>query len=688
MMNKYKCLLVVVIIFLLCGCRDEKTLPEDDAFSMSDIPVLYLKLEGGDEAIRAMNESPDHSVECEGILDICVPDGYQSDFGKQESVFDLKLDYIRGRGNSTWLASKKPYKVKFEDKQDLFGMGENKHWVLLANAYDRSLLRNRITSFLGEAMGMEFTPAGINVDLVMNGEYLGNYYLSEQIRISGNRVDIKEMKEEDTEEPKIWGGYLLNVSPWLEQDPKNIFTSDNGASFYNDTPSYGDDEDAFDNDIQRDYIRSYVQKCEDAILNDADYENYLDLVSAADYWLIQEFSENSDAFRTPSTYMYKKRYEDDKSEGKLYFGPLWDFDRAWGSESFEKGDPAYFNHSPMLWIDELRDKEVFQDLLKQRWKVLDEKLEEVVREDGCLDRWSQENSVSWGCDRAKWKEFYAEVSGKDLSYEDIIEDLRSWIIRRREWINGHIDEIGDVFVRITLKNDGLEDRVLKVKKADLLNGRLGAPYKDGFVFIGWYDEEGDRFDENGWVSQDLTLYARYIDEADAIKAEDVLFMKEDVYVSIDEGTYEAAYTIVPYDAQERSIDWSSEDENVARIDAEGMIELTGVGETRISAKLKSGNTASYLLHVLAGDEENESPVSLKEDLIEAEAGGYAQIVVNEVSTKKVSYMFLSEDAQIAEVNEKGAIRALGKGETKISVYVYDEDYELIDELSCRVIVRD
>ena len=91
---------------------------------------------------------------------------------------------------------------------------------------------------------------------------------------------------------------------------------------------------------------------------------------------------------------------------------------------------------------------------------------------------------------------------------------------------------------------------------------------------------------------------------------------------------------------------------------------------------------------MTGDEENESSVSLIEGLIEVGVGGYAQVVVNEGCAKKVSYMFLSEDDQIIEVNEKGTIRALGKGETRVSVYVYDEGYELIDELSCKVIVRD
>lgn len=69
-------------------------------------------------------------------------------------------------------------------------MGKSKHWVLLANRLDQSLLRNRLISYLGTAMGMAYTPKMLPVDLVVNGEYYGSYLLAEQIRIGKTRVDI------------------------------------------------------------------------------------------------------------------------------------------------------------------------------------------------------------------------------------------------------------------------------------------------------------------------------------------------------------------------------------------------------------------------------------------------------------------------------------------------------------------
>ena len=122
---------------------------------------------------------------------------------------------IRGRGNSTWnQKEKKPFKIKLDKKEDIFGFGKNKHWVLLANAFDPSLIRNRITFKLSEALVFEFTPQGVPVDLVIKGDrygtkYLGNYWFGENIRVDDNRLEIDELDEDDTEMPAITGGYLI-----------------------------------------------------------------------------------------------------------------------------------------------------------------------------------------------------------------------------------------------------------------------------------------------------------------------------------------------------------------------------------------------------------------------------------------------------------------------------------------------
>ena len=101
------------------------------------LPVVYINIDESKGTIEAMNTSEDHSVRCYGSVDILNTGA--------EDYTDLKLSFIRGRGNSTWTFDKKPYAMKFEESVNLFGMGKNKHWVLLANRLDTTLMRNKHT---------------------------------------------------------------------------------------------------------------------------------------------------------------------------------------------------------------------------------------------------------------------------------------------------------------------------------------------------------------------------------------------------------------------------------------------------------------------------------------------------------------------------------------------------------------
>ena len=121
---------------------------------------------------------------------------------------------IRGRGNSTWnngYKDGKPgtlpgdthtrkvgYNVKLEEKTNFFGMGVSKKWVLLANYMDRSNLRNRLVADLSGRMGMIYTES-VYVNLVLNGEYMGIYALTEKVDIDlfdGAVTDFEDYAED------------------------------------------------------------------------------------------------------------------------------------------------------------------------------------------------------------------------------------------------------------------------------------------------------------------------------------------------------------------------------------------------------------------------------------------------------------------------------------------------------------
>lgn len=570
----------------------------ESGFQPDRLPVLSIQIDGGAEEVQKMNESEDHSYRCTGSLDLYVPDGYQSAVMNvsSETLSDLKIEYIRGRGNSTWGGDKRPYKIKLDKKQDFFGMGKSKHWVLLANSSDNTLLRNSMSLWLAAELGMPYTPQFVFIDVVMDGEYLGSYYLAEQVRVEEGRVDLAELEEDMTQEPDIWGGYLLALHPTDKDPEEDKFVTARGVDFLHETPSFAEDGGDYQNDAQRDYIRGYLQKTEDAIYS-GDYSaaaSLLDMTSAADYWWMQELCENLDAYRTSSTYLYKEREETDGSEGKLYFGPAWDFDYAWGNVLNGSPNPEGFQHAEMPWTQELFLMPEFAKLVKERWSLIDPLLEKMTAADGILDQYAEELRDSWEADRKLRNSEEAPVT-----FDDAIRELRDFIDARRSWINDNLDLLDKLYSTVILNVQGEFYQKLHVYTGLTLSVEYTceAPELEGQYFIGWYTEDNKPAEEYFTVSEDTVLDARYIPEDEVTFIEELTFAETEVQVSMHDGTYQPAFTILPEDAIDRSVKWSVSDDTLAMVDEENCVILLGAGDVTVTATLHNGKTVSFLLHI-------------------------------------------------------------------------------------------
>ena len=104
---------------------------------------------------------------------------------------------VRGRGNSTWGQPKKPYRIKLDKKAVLLGMSNDKDWALLANYFDKTLLRN-ITAFeIAKIAEMNWTPSSISVDFYLNDVYQGVYTLTEHVKVSKERLDMELVTPSD-----------------------------------------------------------------------------------------------------------------------------------------------------------------------------------------------------------------------------------------------------------------------------------------------------------------------------------------------------------------------------------------------------------------------------------------------------------------------------------------------------------
>ena len=232
----------------------------------------------------------------------------------------------RGNGSRYELFKKRPYRIKFNDGKShhmlkdspLQSPAKSKKWTLLPNWREKTLMRNNIAFEMSRRLGLRYTPWIQNVDVIVNGEYKGNYQLCDQVTVDPNRVDVAEMLPEDNEEYSVSGGYLLEITnPGGEQ---YHFSSNNGIPV---DIKYPDDDEITSE--QYAYIREAFIDMENLLWSsnythpDKGYRSRLDLDSFLRFFLVGEFAGNTDAMW--SLYLYKDRDDD-----LFHFGPVWDFD--------------------------------------------------------------------------------------------------------------------------------------------------------------------------------------------------------------------------------------------------------------------------------------------------------------------------------------------------------------------------
>lgn len=262
---------------------------------------------------------------------------------------------IKGRGNNSWAKDKKPYAIKLAEKQPVMGINKHKRWALLANASDKTLLRNRVAFEIAKhATALDWTPDSRYVDVILNGRFLGNYLLTEQIKIDKNRVALAEMDPAATSGDAITGGYLLELDRYF--DEVNKF-----RSAFADLPvNFKEPDEEGLNSAQFNYMKDYFNAVE-ALLYAPDfpaageYAELLDTDSFIDWWIVQELTHNQDTRLPGSCYMNKDRL------GKLKAGPVWDFDLT----TFIDSEAAYIQKAAWqnwgMWEYEIARSDINHD---------------------------------------------------------------------------------------------------------------------------------------------------------------------------------------------------------------------------------------------------------------------------------------------------------------------------------------
>lgn len=381
-------------------------------YSFTELPILYLESEAPilvkDTWINgSMTVDPNSSTE--------------------QVVTETSIE-LRGRGNSTWSLPKKPYRFKLPSKTSMLGMPADKKWSLLANFSDKTLMRTSVAFELGRMFEVPFTPRSKYVEVILNGEFLGNYLLTDQIEIGENRVNIQEIKKNSTD---ITGGYLLEIDQRLDAD--YWFRTNKSVPVTIKSP-----EDITDD--QFNYIRDYVQKTEDVLFGTdftdpaEGYAKYIDVESFINWYLVNELTKNNDAVFFSSCFMHKDK------NGKLSMGPIWDFDIAIGNVNYnENNDFKGWWIRNVPWYKRLFEDPVFERKVAERWKgIKTAKLNAIFDH---INTTSQKLKYSQKENFKKWEVLYnytwpnAVVLG---SYENEVQYMKEWLTKRINWMDNEL----------------------------------------------------------------------------------------------------------------------------------------------------------------------------------------------------------------------------------------------------------
>jgi len=368
------------------------------------LPVLRIETTG-----RAPILDKEHYVRATMTLD---PNG--ADVEPYSGTLD-----IRGRGNSTWLAPKKPYRLRLDTKSALMGIASNRHWALLANYYDKSQLRTYAAGEISRATDLDFTPAYRHVEVILNGSYEGVYQLTEHIRTGSDRVDIEEMGPDDNSGIAVTGGYLMEIDDRLEEN------NEPGWRTAHNVPVVVKEPDPMTSQ-QYNYIRGHLSAFESALFGPAytdpvlGYRRYLDEQAFADHYLVHEIARNQDTFFS-STFFTKERGDD-----RLVFGPMWDFDWSMGAPGAPRTlEPTGWAHRAKgPWLFRMFSDPGFVATVEERWGVLSPALVTLP-----ADIESLGNSLQPAIDNdeARW--------GYQLEQHDTPAYVADWLATRLAWID-------------------------------------------------------------------------------------------------------------------------------------------------------------------------------------------------------------------------------------------------------------
>ncbi|KAA6339314.1 hypothetical protein EZS27_012742 [termite gut metagenome] len=370
------------------------------------LPVIKIEVEGGINAIRDKENYIPSSVRLSDAL-------------HPEYNFEGKEAGIRGRGNVTWTYPKKPYRLKFDKKISMFGLGEAKNWVLLANYRDPTLIMNTVAFELGHKLGFPYTNHAHHVELFVGEEYRGSYVLTEQVQVNEHRVNIDAKKD-----------FFVELDSYFDEEIK-FRSKEINLPVNVKSPEVT-------NESEIEFVKTAINNLVEAMyatnFPNNNYQDLIDINSVIDFLIVNEVTGNRDLYAPNSTYMYKVENQ------KIHMGPLWDFDYGFGKKD-GSSDQIFFQADGIFFYNKLssgspgesyftrffRDP-AFRQAYKKRWNEVKDSISDIdvfIQDIGIyLQKSSVENKRVWT---------------QNLNHAGQIQQMRTWLKNRITYLNTQIN---------------------------------------------------------------------------------------------------------------------------------------------------------------------------------------------------------------------------------------------------------
>ena len=425
-------------------------------FTSSNLPIVKINTAG-----QTIVDSPSIIANM-GII--------YNGVGAVNYLTDVPNDYngnvaIQYRGNYSQSLPQKPYAIELRDAANLelnvplLSMPLEHDWCLISNYNDKVFMRNTLAYKLATDMGHYATRSQF-CEVVLNGSYQGVYLLMETIKRDNNRVNISRLDPTEIAGINVTGGYILKNDYWDASNSWQLNYHPIDHPNFNVNLVYDYPKPSVIVPEQKTYIQGFINQFETALYgaNYADplvgYEKYIDVDSFIDYFIINELARNNDGFKK-SSFFYKTK-DTTTSLGKLYAGPVWDFDWAWKNINecaiFAATDGSGWAHhindcnpdvnSPGWYIRLLQDPN-FQNRLRCRWVYFRNTIMSATALTTYIDQTALYLNEAQARHFEKWGNLgintgTPEVDADPATFEGQLIKFKNWINLRLAWLDANI----------------------------------------------------------------------------------------------------------------------------------------------------------------------------------------------------------------------------------------------------------